>query len=376
VWRLGELTYGSLFTGIGAADLAFDRCGMVGKWQCEIDVKAREIENRHWPEMERFEDVRTIGRRNLSPVDLIVGGFPCQDLSVAGKRAGLAGVRSGLWFEFARVIDELETKWVVIENVPGLLSSDRGRDFAVIVQWLAKRGYCVVWRVLDSQYFGVAQRRRRVFVVASFGNGSAAEVLFESEGMFGHTAPRRETREEDPAVSGNVSETTSRISEIDTRVTCRLPASGAGLDRPSGSGNQLDFCIPYDTSNLSETGSVAMTLQSKKSGGYSLNYSPVVFTPGNLARGAGENPNESVVGTLVASKFGDRFPHVAYGYGVRRLTPVECERLQGFPDGWTDGQSDSSRYKQLGNAMTVNVLEWIGRRIVIASKYNAQKMPP
>ncbi|MCJ7442995.1 MAG: DNA (cytosine-5-)-methyltransferase, partial [Methanotrichaceae archaeon] len=173
------MKYGSLFSGIGGFDIALNRAGFIPAWMCEIDKSCQNILKKHFEGVKIYDDVRTI--RNAEPVDLICGGFPCQDLSVAGKRAGLAGERSGLWFEFARVIDELEPKWVVIENVPGLLSSNKGRDFAVIIQWLVKRGYGVSWRILDAQYFGVPQRRRRVFIVGSFGNGRSAEVLFERE---------------------------------------------------------------------------------------------------------------------------------------------------------------------------------------------------
>ena len=160
------MKFGSLFSGIDGFGLAFMRCGMQCEWQVEIDDKCRDVLRRHF-DAEVYADVRTVGKHNLKPVDLICGGFPCQDLSVAGRREGLAGERSGLWFEFARIIDELEPQWVVIENVPGLLSINKGADFAVIIQWLAQRGYGVCWRVLDSQYFGVPQRRRRVFIVGS-----------------------------------------------------------------------------------------------------------------------------------------------------------------------------------------------------------------
>ncbi len=162
------MKFGSLFTGVGGFDLGFERAGMECAWQVEFDKNCQNVLRKHWSETELFNDVRTVGKHNLEPVDVICGGFPCQDVSIAGKRAGLAGERSGLWSEFARIIDELEPKWVVIENVPGLLSSNRGRDFATVIRWLAERGYGVAWRILDSQYFGVAQRRRRVFIVGSF----------------------------------------------------------------------------------------------------------------------------------------------------------------------------------------------------------------
>ena len=190
-----KMKFGSLFTGVGGFDLGLERAGMTCIWQCEIDKYCNQVLEEHWKGVRRYNDVREITKENAEVPDLIVGGFPCQDLSVAGKRAGLSGERSGLWFEFERIIGELRPKWVIIENVPGLLSSHKGADFAVILKALDDFGYGVAWRILDSQYFGVAQRRRRVFIVASLGNTSCAEVLFESESMSRYIEPSRETRE-------------------------------------------------------------------------------------------------------------------------------------------------------------------------------------
>ena len=328
--------FASLFSGIGGFDLGLERAGMTCSWQCEIDKDARKVLASHWPTIPCYEDVRNVGK-GREPVDLICGGFPCQDLSVAGKRAGLAGSRSGLWFEFARIIDELEPGWVVIENVPGLLSSNRGRDFAVIVQWLANRGYGVAWRVLDSQYFGVAQRRRRVFIVASFGNGRAAEVLFEREGMSRDSTPRRKAGEE-------VSPTLAGVSNGGG-------ASGPGRDVDSAT--SLVIAHGQANAEIVNDGEPSLTLNHEQ---------PIVWQ--NRQQSGEIMVQDGTIPTM--SKFmgtgGNNVPLV----GVRRLTPTECERLQGFPDGWTAGQSDSARYRQLGNAVTVNVIEWIGRRIVVA----------
>ncbi len=127
------MRYGSLFTGIGGIDLGFDRAGMECVWQVEIDEACRRILNRHWSNVRKYEDVRQVGKDELETVDLIAGGFPCQDLSTAGNREGLAGSRSGTWFEFRRILSECRPEWCFIENVPGLLSSAKGRDFAVIL---------------------------------------------------------------------------------------------------------------------------------------------------------------------------------------------------------------------------------------------------
>lgn len=152
------MNFGSLFSGIGGFDLGLERQGFKCAWQCEIDKYANQILEKHWPEVKRYNDIKNIKGNEVEHVELICGGFPCQDLSMAGKRAGLAGQRSGLFFEMARVIDEIKPEWILLENVPGLLTSNQGRDFPAVLSTLTDIGYSVAWRVFDSQYFGVAQR--------------------------------------------------------------------------------------------------------------------------------------------------------------------------------------------------------------------------
>lgn len=188
------LTFGSLFAGVGGFDMGFERAGHECKWQVEIDEKCRQVLADKFPTAKQYEDVKEVGKHNLEPVDIICGGFPCQDLSVAGQRKGLDGNRSGLWFEFHRILDELRPGLCVIENVPGLLSSNKGRDFEIVLSGLVELGYCVAWRILDSRYFGVAQRRRRVFIVGSLGSGRSAQILFESESLRGDSEKGREAR--------------------------------------------------------------------------------------------------------------------------------------------------------------------------------------
>jgi len=302
------MKFGSLFTGVGGFDLGFERAGMECAWQVEQDKFCNQVLDRRWPEVERYEDVRTVGKENLAAVDLICGGFPCQDLSVAGKRAGFDGARSGLWFEFERIIDEMRPKWAVIENVPGLFSSANGADFGVILKSLDEFGYGVAWRVLDSQYFGVPQRRRRVFIVASLGTMRSGEVLFEQESL-----------------SGDIAES----KKIGKDIAYSLRKN------PSHSGDKGD-------------GGINTTL-----------------IPSVMAKAVGHSGGKTVklndkCPTLNTMEGEQRQPCV----GVRRLTPIECCRLQGFPDDWNDNCSDTQRYKQMGNAVTVNVIEWIGKRIM------------
>ncbi len=414
-------TCGSLFSGIGGLDLGMERAGIKVLWQVEKDAECRRVLRQHWPETEIFTDVRDVGRNNLSAVDVICGGFPCQDVSVAGKRAGLDGARSGLWFEFQRIIEELRPAVVLIENVPGLLSSNSGRDFGYIVNGLVECGYCVAYRVLDSRYFGVPQRRRRVFIVGCASAGRAAEILFERESLRGHFETGKETREgtsttTDDSVRGgdyfgrqrsdeyNADRVASTLSARDYKsatdlvlaamrmqqaqggisysdkvspalrveqtpaVVGTLSARGADLPAP-GNANELDFLIPVaiDARNLREQpDNLSGTLQSKENGSYSLNYTnPVVIrdtTPIHKEQwGTGFTEGASFT-RVQRERQGVATPDM-----VRRLTPVECLRLQGFPDDWceVDGKplSDSAIYRMCGNAVTVNVAEWIARRI-------------
>lgn len=358
----------SLFSGIGGFDLGLERAGMACRAQVEIDKAARGVLAAHWPDVERLEDVTKAGKHNLPAVELICGGFPCQDVSIAGRRAGLDGERSGLWFEFARIVDELKPQWVLIENVPGLLSSNAGQDFKVILDGLVKFGYGVCWRILDAQFFGLAQRRRRLFIVASLGNGRSAQVLFERESSTRNSATGGETRQElarDIAAtlrSRGENTGTSSDFEVGLKVVGTLAGSGAGSARPAGQRNELDFLVPFTKQRSDQygTASVGSTLAARD---YKDNGDIVLYT--NVAKTITANYGKQ----QDSSDSSTPGNYIGHSSGVRRLTPIECERLQGFPDQWTAissgrPQADSARYKQLGNAVAVPVAEWIARRIV------------
>jgi|TARA_Y100000310_G_scaffold53054_1_gene48675 DNA (cytosine-5)-methyltransferase 1 len=156
------MTVGSLFAGIGGFDLGLERAGMEVRWQVEIDPFCRKVLAKHWPGVKRYEDVREVGAHNLEPVELICGGFPCQDISNAGKREGITGARSGLWGEYARIIRELRPRYVIVENVGALLV--RGID--VVLRDLAEIGYDAEWDVLSAAAVGAPHRRERVWIVA------------------------------------------------------------------------------------------------------------------------------------------------------------------------------------------------------------------
>ena len=345
------MTVGSLFSGIGGFDLAFERAGFNLAWSCEIEAFPRKVLAHHWPNVPCHDDVRTLGG-DTPGVDVMVGGFPCQDLSVAGKRVGLSGERSGLFFEFMRVAKTLRPSWVVIENVPGLLSSHRGADFAVVINALVELGYGVAWRILDSQYFGVPQRRRRVFIVGCAGGFSdrAASVLFESESSGRDSQAGQQARAR----------------------TARGVTDGVGFALRSD---------PGGTGQAHNTNYIAATLNSGgNDGGFRTEPGKHLVVPiqyvGQLGRE--KRQNGMGIGEPGAPSYTleCRQPQCVGGnFGIRRLSSLECERLQAFPDGWTClcGCSpyttaackcpDSPRYRALGNAVTVSVVQWIAERI-------------
>ena len=185
----------SLFAGVGGFDLALTSNGAEVVASVEIDKHARKVLQKQFPNTTHLEDVKNVTGQQLFDLGfnadgIIVGGFPCQDLSVAGKRRGLAGERSGLFFEVVRLLDETKAKWFILENVPGLLSSNGGRDLGIVIGALAELGYGVAYRILDAQYFGVPQRRRRIFIVGCLGDDgrTPAQILAISEGRSGHLA--------------------------------------------------------------------------------------------------------------------------------------------------------------------------------------------
>ena len=195
------LTGVSLFAGVGGFDLAMERNGVKVVATVEIDKKCNEVLAKHFPSAKQFTDVKEVTGKELinagfNPArGIITGGFPCQDLSVAGKRAGLAGERSGLFWEIRRLVEETKTEWFILENVPGLLSSNGGKDFGIVLREMADLGYSIGWRVLDAQYFGVPQRRRRVFIVGSrtAGPERTLKVLLESKGLRRNTTQSQQT---------------------------------------------------------------------------------------------------------------------------------------------------------------------------------------
>lgn len=320
----------SLFAGIGGFDLGFERAEFTVVAQVEKDKRCRELLAAKWPDAAILDDVCTAGAHNLPACDVITFGFPCQDLSVAGKRAGLAGGRSGLFYEATRIINELKPAYCLFENVPGLLTSSGGRDFELVLCEMDRLGYSGAWRVLDAQWLGVAQRRRRVFGLFSRLDAGAvrcAEILSLPESLRGHPPPGRKAEEDPSAPFG-----------------CRV-----GADRKDA--GRID--------NELLTGIQAVGYTQSSFGGYREGCGTLRAAGGDLGGGS-----ETLIVDIAACD-DNRRDSVPDRMAVRRLTPTECERLQGFPDSWTAGFKDTVRYRMLGNAVCVKVAEWIARRMAV-----------
>jgi DNA (cytosine-5)-methyltransferase 1 len=406
----------------GGFDGGFEAAGMRCRWQVEINDACNRVLERHWPEVRKYRDIKEVDGCQLEPVEIICAGFPCQDLSIAGKRNGLKGERSGLFFEVVRIIREMREKtnglypaFLVLENVPGLLSSNGGRDFTVVLREMAKSGAMdIAWAVLDAQWFGVAQRRRRVFIVADFRGERAGEILFIPYGSKRHSPPGREKKSLSASLLASGAGTSRPAgigSEADFLVTQAL-TGGFGKGGPDDNLAQGNFLIPetakaVNTSTQRMDGTVetfviqdaAMPRDKKKNGIGITAGGPCYTLDGHGAhavahtlRAEGYDASEDGTGrgTSMYYESGPGFISEGAGclraegenrpsrpahlviqsehpyYAVRRLTPLEAERLQGFEDGWTAGESDAARYKMLGNAVCRNVAEWIGKRIVEA----------
>jgi DNA (cytosine-5)-methyltransferase 1 len=358
-----KYTTGSLFSGIGGIDKAFEAAGFPVQWQCESDGNARHILRRHWPDLRCYEDIRELDGATILPVDILLAGFPCQDLSIAGGRSGMEGNRSSLFFEITRLVQEMRDAtdhgsptFLVLENVPGLYTTHRGRDFAVVLRTLAECGALdIAWRVLDAQYFGVPQRRRRVFIVADFRDERAQTVLFEPEGRGGYFATRAKKAKgiAAPLTSGSHGNGVSRPGrhmEDDVNLVARpILSHHRRLDQESE-----DFVVAH---TLRAEGCDA----SEDGTGRGVPLVPVC--PGGKTDASYWKETE-VANTVAAGDFpwqGTRIKHA--DQTVRRLTPRECERLQGFPDDWTETVSDTARYTLIGNSVAVPVLTWIAQRM-------------
>lgn len=289
----------SFFSGIGGIDLGLEQAGMEIAFQCEILTFGQAVLKKHWPNLPLLPDITKVVAEDIPNVDMFAGGFPCQDLSLAnqGKRKGLGGARSGLFYKYAQLIEEKRPRWVLIENVPGLLNSAQGSDFGIVLSTLDELGYGVAWRVLDAKYFGTPQRRRRTYIVASLGTLGAAEVLFECGA--------------DPIANQSCSRTRNFIA----------------------SGN--DESLP-------------------ESNYFSIQHAGIGRRASAGPQGKGYR-NDGETYTLDSRGSSDAVCKTDAPFGVREAS--------GIP-----GKLDGNRYRAIGNAVCVPVIQWIASRIAEADK--------
>jgi DNA (cytosine-5)-methyltransferase 1 len=390
--------YLSVCSGIEAATEAWHELGWLPEAFSEIEPFPCAVLKHHYPEVPNLGDMTKFKEWNIGPIDLLVGGTPCQSFSVAGLREGLADPRGNLMLTFLAIARRHRPRWLVWENVPGVLSSNGGEDFACLLRGLAELGYGWSYRVLDAQHFGVAQRRRRVFVVGYLGDWHpAAAVLLERSSLSGHPAPSREKREGatpspvpgvancltnrmHKGINTTVDEGQTPIIEL-PEVMCTLRSSGAGFDRPGNANTEHETyipmakAIPLDLRNAGRDPEKHDEMNRQGVGVGNLDDPSHTLTSACVHGVAVDVYNQVIDGQTAATLkeacggTNTSGPKVMQSMAVRRLTPVECERLQGFPDGYTDikpkgkDTPDGPRYKALGNSMAVPVMRWIGKRI-------------
>jgi len=426
------MNYLSVCSGIEAATCAWHDLGWNPVGFSEIEPFPSAVLKHHYPSVPNLGDMTKYKEWNLESVGLLVGGTPCQSFSVAGLRKGLEDPRGNLALTYVGILDKFRPKWCIWENVPGVLSSNGGRDFGSFLGALVECGYGFAYRVLDAQNFGVPQRRRRVFVVGCLGDWkSAARVLFESESLCGDTKKSRSPKQETPRAFipsvANCLQTTcndysradgfnmiayethpadSRVKEMGDvcqTVTSRWGTGGGnvplvqsfgfepGIAKREGNPNRfVEESSPTLRANMGDNQvAVAYSIrEDAKANNFSA--TPLTVTPALqamqpsvqshhaqtfIAQAIGFDAyNNAVTGNVSKTlDTGQDYHHVLNVYSatmaVRRLTPRECERLQGFKDDytvipWKKGESpDGHRYKALGNSMAVPVMKWIGERI-------------
>jgi len=420
---MSKLTYGSVCSGIEAATAAWHPLGWTPNWFSEIEKFPSAVLAHHYPNVSNYGDMTKFKDwPDDKSIDLLVGGTPCQSFSVAGLRTGLDDPRGNLMLTYLAIAARYRPRWLAWENVPGVLSSNGGRDFGTFLWALGELGYGFAYRTLDAQYFGVAQRRRRVFVVGYLGDWRrAAAVLFERHSLSGNTAPRREKGERiAPTVTQGppFSRTGNQRVETEALVAKCLTARGAGAgNQDPETSNMIPIAFGAQNSakqGLSASTEVSPTLDRSKTpavtygilgnwigrkpenGGNATtpmhNVAPnltsadrhaVAFSFDSLSSNSmkSKNPKSGCRAVDLAKTIDttDQSPSknqgglgIAHEMKVRRLTPIECERLQGFPDNFTqipyrnkDAEQcpDGPRYKAIGNSMAVPVMKWIGERI-------------
>jgi DNA (cytosine-5)-methyltransferase 1 len=391
--------YLSVCSGIEAASVAWESLGWTSVAFAEIEKFPSKVLAHHYPGVANLGDMTRFREWDIErdAVDVLVGGTPCQSFSVAGLRKGLDDPRGNLALTFIAMVDHYRPEWVIWENVPGVLSSSGGRDFGSFLGALGNIGYGFAYRVLDAQYFGVPQRRRRVFVVAHSSGDSrrAAEVLFEPESLRGDSTKGRKTGQDTAQCL-----TTGTGCRYDPNTETLIPITFR-KSRRAQSAEDFETWVPDGVTNtlncfdLGDIRSVDIVVEPIALAENTIGRQPMNGGNGDGYTVGGPMYTLNATGVHGVAHPAHAFNHqsggdmrgidlreypqlqahqqtsVLHGMAVRRLTPTECERLQGFPDGYTDimpETPDGPRYKALGNSMAVPVMRWIGCRIALATK--------
>jgi DNA (cytosine-5)-methyltransferase 1 len=404
------MKYLSVCSGIEAASAAWHSLGWRPVGFSEIEPFPCSVLEHRFPDVKNFGDMTKFKEWDIEPgsVDVLVGGTPCQSFSIAGLRGGLTDGRGNLALTYCQILQKFRPRWFIWENVPGVLSSNGGRDFGSILGAMVELGYGIAYRILDAQYFGVPQRRRRVFVVGCAGDWRrAAAVLFESGCVSGDTAKSRKAKQNVAALTATGVGTcgaddnqgqaghlipTTQFGPIAGTLTQRhdsSPCADRGQNvvlaqafRTAGDGavyHQGDKTAALTTATdpctniiTTSTGETAHCLNAGGMGrqDYETETMVVAFSSKDYAADVGEtSPTLRAMGHSGSHANAGGQVAILGQMGVRRLTPRECERLQGFPDDWTlvthrgKPAADGPRYKAIGNSMAVPVMRWIGKRI-------------
>lgn len=327
-----------LFGGIGGFRLGLEKANKKRfkfVWYCDKDKYAVQTYNKNFKEKWKPTDITTIKTKNIPEFDMLCAGFPCQSFSIAGKRKGFQDTRGTIFFEICRIAQAKKPRYLFLENVKGLLNHDEGRTYKIILESLLQLGYDVEWQVLNSKNFGVPQNRERVFIIGHL-RTRRAEAIFpvgESNTIFNKKDRNKQKRRK--RIQSEV------LPTIDSRV---------GALRNSGEPYILSNPHGFNDGGLKKIPNIRESAIQNEIIIYDGHHKQFTEQLGTLTGRENRTDTNWLIGN-------DNF-------NLRRLTPVECERLQGFPDGWTAGVSDTQRYKQLGNAVTVNVIQTIGEKIL------------
>ena len=369
-----------MFTGVGGFELGIGELGECIGFS-ETDKWASQLLSNRFPNVKNYGDARTCDFQSLDSFDLLCGGFPCQAFSIAGNRRGFEDTRGTLFFSIAEALKIKRPKLVLLENVKGLLNHNKGETFKVIIQTLEELGYDVQWMVLNSKFFGVPQNRERVFIIGNLRGTTRPEILpfrtINSEtirqenterpsdtitatywkgGKGTHIQYARTDKSQHSRVydTDGISPTLAGASKLSGDCTPKIIAF-----RGRNPENPTDRTVGSPTEQRAEPNSEGISNSLS-----SVQKDNMVLIQSHSPRSG--NPEKGGTGLLESSEHCftiDRTPHIVNK--IRRLTPIECERLQGFPDGWTEGFSDTQRYKMMGNAVTVNVIKAIAEKLLI-----------